>query len=352
MEHRAWKSARFAYPRAVPTMLQREERQYLFWLGASVWSGAGLVLEIGPWLGGSTVCLAAGMRASGHDARARLHAVDNFLWREFMAARAPLPIKPGESFEPFFLENVADYADIVVSHARALPDEVVSGDQEATAKRFAEARAVPVFDAVPGSDPVEILFIDGAKSWRGMVHLLRVVRDRVVPGCTLLVCQDYKYGGTYWVPMMMSRLGDMVEPVHNVPGGTTVTFRLTRALSADFLAGLVDHVARIPTAEGLALIDRARDLLRADGDRDGAGNVSLARVNFLAHQGRADEAVAAFGEIQREWAWTQDATQLVRAAAYLRGEKKAALTLSPAARAAFLRQRLLGAWRKRFGGGD
>lgn len=350
MEQRAWRSSTFEYPRAVPTMLQREEKQYLHWLGASVWTGAGMVLEIGPWLGGSTVCLAAGMRASGHDAHGRLHAVDNFLWREFMAARAPLPIAPGDSFEPFFRKNVADYADIVVSHARALPDEVVAGDLEATAKRFAEARAVLVFDAVPGGDPVEILFIDGAKSWRGMVHLLRVVRDRIVPGRTLLVCQDYKYGGTYWVPMMMSRLGDAVEPVHNVLGGTTVAFRLLRPLSADFLAGLVDHVARIPTAEGLRLIDHARDLLRADGDRDGAGNVSLARVWFLAHQGRTDEAVAAFRDVQREWGWKQDASQLARVAAYLRVEKGAALTLSPPARAAFLRQRILGAWRKRIGG--
>jgi hypothetical protein len=198
MEHRAWKWVRFPYPREIPTMLQPEETQYLYWLGASVWMSDGIVLEIGPWLGGSTVCLAAGMHASGRPAEGRLHAVDNFLWREFMAARAALPLVAGESFEPHFLKNLDTYRDIVVSHAATLPDETIEGDHEATAKRAAGEKAVPPFDVAPGTEPIEILFIDGAKSWRGMAHLLRIVREPRA-GKTLLVCQDYKYWGTYWV---------------------------------------------------------------------------------------------------------------------------------------------------------
>ena len=325
MEHRAWKSVRFAYPDAVPTMLQPEERRYLYWLGRSVWKGSGLILEIGPWLGGSTVCLAAGMRASGHDARSRLHAVDNFLWREFMAARAALPLEPGQSFQPFFTENLKDYADLVVSHARTLPDETIEGDHEATAKRSAGEPDVPALEAAPGEGPVEILFIDGAKSWRGMAHLLRIVRERMVPGQTLLVCQDYKYWGTYWVPMMMSRLGECVEPLHNVLGATTVTFRLARDISRATLDELEDHVARIPTGDGLALIDAARRLVLRDGDRLGAANLSLCRVSFLAHQGRTDAAAVAFKEAQMSWPAFVESGQLERARIYLRNEKGVAI---------------------------
>ena len=291
MEHRAWKWVRFIYPRAVPTMLQPEETQYLYWLGASAWTGSGLVLEIGPWLGGSTVCLAAGMHASGRPSEGRLHAVDNFLWREFMTARATLPIQLGESFEPYFLKNLQTYHDIVVSHAATLPDEIIEGDHEATAKRSANEAGVPPLNVAPGEGPIEILFIDGAKSWRGMSHLLRIVRERVVPGNTLLVCQDYKYWGTYWVPMMMARLRDYVEPVHNVLGATTVAFRLAREIPQAVLESLEDHVSRIPTEAGLALIDSARSVLVKYGDFLGAANVSLCRVSFLAHQGRSDAAV-------------------------------------------------------------
>jgi hypothetical protein len=325
MEHRAWKSVRFEYPRTVPTMLQPEETRYLYWLGRSVWKGSGLVLEIGPWLGGSTLCLAAGMRASGHDTAHRLHAIDNFLWREFMAARAGLALRPGESFEPAFLKNLSEYSDIVVAHAASLPDEVIVGDHEATAKRAAEEPGVPVLTAAPGEGPVEILFIDGAKSWRGMAHLFRLVRERMVAGRTLLVCQDYKYWGTYWVPMMMMRLRAFVEPVHNVLGATTLTFRVAREIPPAVLDALEDHVARIPTQDGLALINEARKILIRDGDRLGAANLSLCRVSFLAHQGMTDAAVVAFKQAQWTWPAFMDAGQLERARVYLREEKGRAI---------------------------
>ncbi len=321
MEHRAWKSLRFEYPRTVPTMLQPEETRYLFWLGKSVWKGNGLVLEIGPWLGGSTLCLAAGMRASGCDASHRLHAVDNFLWREFMSARAGLPLQPGASFQPAFLKNLSEYVDIVVAHARALPDEVIEGDHEATAKRTAAKPEVPVLEVAPGEGPIEILFIDGAKSWRGIAHLLRLVRERIVPGRTLLVCQDFKYWGTYWVPMMMMRLREYVEPVHNVLGATTVTFRLLKEIPRSVLDGFEDHVARIATQDGLALINAARKLLTRDGDPLGAANLSLCRVSFLAHQGRTDAAAVAFKQAQWIWPAFFDASQLERARTYLKEEK-------------------------------
>jgi len=321
MEHRAWKWVRFMYPREIPTMLQPEETQYLYWLGASEWTSEGIVLEIGPWLGGSTICLAAGMHASGRVSDARLHAVDNFLWREFMSARAPLPLLPGESFEPYFLKHLETYHDIVVSHAATLPDESIEGDHEATAKRADAEKGVPRLDVAPGEGPIEILFIDGAKSWRGMAHLLRIVRDRIIPGKTLLVCQDYKYWGTYWVAMMMSRLRDYVEPVHNVLAATTVTFRLKKEIPVAVIDTLEDHVARIPTEDGLELINEARRLLMADRDWLGASNVSLCRVSFLAHQGKTDVATVAFKQAQESWPPFVSAEQLERARVYLRQEK-------------------------------
>ena len=307
-------------------MLQPEETRYLHWLGSVVWKGSGLVLEIGPWLGGSTVCLAAGMRASGHDARGRLHAVDNFLWREFMSARADLPLQPGQSFQGVFEQNLAEYRDVVTAHARTLPDEDIEGDHEATAKRAAEAPDVPLLESAPGEGPIEILFIDGAKSWRGMRHLLQIVRDRMIPGRTLLVCQDFKYWGTYWVPMMMSRLGDHVTPVHNVLAATTVAFRLVKEIPQSLLAGLEDHVARIPTQQGLGLINAARRLLMKDADWLGAANLSLCRVSFLAHQGKTDAAAVAFKQAQWTWPAFMDAEQLERARAYLKEEKGIAVS--------------------------
>jgi len=346
MEHRAWKSVVFDYPRSVPTMLAQEEKRYLFWLGQHAWSGAGTVVEIGPWLGGSTVCLAAGMRASGHAARGKLHAIDNFLWREFMAARAPLPLTSGDSFEPFFLRNMVGYTDIVVSHARALPDEAIEGDADAGATRFSGEKAVALFDGLPGADPVEILFIDGAKSWRGMRHLLLTISNRLLPGKTLLVCQDFKYWGAYWVPMMMARLDARIEPVQNVRHGTTVAFRLKSAIPRGELERFQDHVARVPTEDGLRLLDRAAGWLRDDGDALGAAHVSLSGVRFLVHQGHVDRATEEFLRVQSSWPSRADVSQVALARQYLATRTGRALPRPLRMRLAAQWQKARGAWRK------
>lgn len=346
MEHRAWSKVSFDYPRAVPTMLTDEEKRYLYWLGRFGWDGEGIVVEMGPWLGGSTVSLAAGMRASGHDARGKLHTVDNFLWRDFMAARARLPLRAGESFEPYFLENTRAYRDIIVTHARALPDDAVERDAETDAKRFTEERAVPRFDGVPGDDAISILFIDGAKSWRGMRHLLRVLAGRLRPEKSLLVCQDFKFWSTYWVPMMMARLADVIEPVHDVGSGTTVAFRLVRPIPQTLLDALEDGIADIDAAEGQRLLARAGQWLTQD-DALGAAHVSLARVRFLSHLGMFDEARREFLKIQATWPSHRDVTQVVMAGAFLRKATGRALPRPVAISLTFQRQKFEGAWRKR-----
>jgi hypothetical protein len=301
-------------------MLTPEERHYLYWLGAEVWSGRGCVVEIGSWLGGSTACLAAGIRASGHPAAGRLRVFDSFVWREFMAARAPLPLAPGDSFQPDFLRYTEPFAAEIVAEARALPDEEIAHDGEAAAKRFSEGDAVPPFDGTM-PEPVEVLFVDGAKSWRGMRHLLLTLAGSLLPGSALLVCQDFKYWAMYWVPILVMLLADRLEPVHVVTSATTVTFRLTDELPAERIRELEDHVARLSTSECLDALAEAAGLLEELGDTHGAWHLRLATVAFHAHQGRTRDAVSAFDRIQSRWPLSAPTAQLDLARGFLAREK-------------------------------
>ncbi len=320
MNTNSWQTAEFDYPTHIPTMLTREEVRYLFWLGKSVWDGTGNLVEIGPWLGGSTACLAAGMKASGLPAEKRLKVFDNFIWRQFMASRADLPIEPGQSFQSYFLENIKQYDDIVDAHARALPDEELSHDNEADAKRFHSFEQVSLFDYM-FPDPVSILFIDGAKSWRGMLHLLKTLNNLLIPGQSYLVCQDYKYWGTYWVPVMISFLKDYLEPVHNVLNGTTVTFRLTKPIPDTRINPFRQSVTQLDTSSALEMIDHSSNVLHQNNDPAGAANVSLAKVSLLSHQGKAGEAAEQFKRIQKKWRPSFPIWQLERAREYLSEEK-------------------------------
>jgi len=324
MNTNQWQAEEFTLPESIPTMLSTEEVRYLYWLGRSAWDGKGILIEIGPWLGGSTACLAAGMQASGKDTAKRLKVFDNFIWREFMATRADLPLKPGDSFQPFFLENMKEFLHIVDSYARALPDEIIPDDREAEGKRFKETGQVPVFEKM-FADPISILFIDGAKSWHGMLHLLKTLIGELVENQTLLVCQDFKYWGTYWVPVMMVRLKEYLEPVHNVLDGTTVSFNVRAPIPPLLLDSFETEVSRLDREQTLRQIDYAVALLKKEGDLEGAVNVSLAKVSFLSHQGRIQDAVQEFKGIQKKWPLSIPVLQLERVRTYLAKEKNISL---------------------------
>lgn len=294
---RLWRNADFG-PVPVPTMISREEQRYLYWLTSTQWRGEGVVVEMGPWLGGSTLCLAAGIEASGHGDRfpTPLHVFDDFVWRAFMGAGPGRPeLRPGASFEADFRENLAAYEDRLAVHVASLPEDALPGghpsDDPEASKRALLRWTAP--------EPVEILFIDGAKSWEGMRHLLAEVGPHLLPGTSLLVCQDYKYQGAYWVPLIVELLADRLEPVH-VLERNTVTFRLTAPLSAADVRAL-GSLEELEPERGVALLEAAAARLRARGDRLGAAILGAATARFLAHTGLDGEARRAFRDAERAW---------------------------------------------------
>jgi len=283
----------------MPIMISKAEQRYLHWLGRTQWSDEGHVIEIGPWLGGSTACLVAGMRAGRAAARHRLHAFDNFVWREFMTRFASLPIAPGDSFEPWFLKNVETWSDLVVAHRQTLPDETIEGDKQSESWRGAVAPAVEPF--AWSGEPIEILFVDGAKSWRGMRWLLSCVAGSLIAGRTLLVAQDFKHWGSYWVPLMLARFQSSLELRHVVERGSTATFLLREPLDARKILELPDHVAQLDLKQSLEDLRRMAAWIESAGDPVGACHVLLGAVQLQLHQGRTAEALASFEQVQARW---------------------------------------------------
>ncbi|HUR27884.1 MAG TPA: class I SAM-dependent methyltransferase [Planctomycetota bacterium] len=299
----------------VPAMVSRSEQKYLYWLTRTQWRDVGHVVEIGPWLGGSTLCLARGMEASRQRSH-RLHAFDNFIWRDFMARFEPLPIAAGDSFEPFFLRNVSAVRDYIVARSLTLPDEKIPGDAQAEEVRGSEAPAAVEF-SWDATEPIEILFVDGAKSWRGMRWLLKCVAPALIPGQTLFVCQDFKHWGSSWVPLMIARIEKQLELIHVVQRGSTATFRLREALDGAVIEALADDVTKLDTESALADLERMAIWIATKGDDVGAAHVRLGAVQLLCHHGRPEEALARFEQIQSRWPLRGAKGQLHDARRYL-----------------------------------
>ena len=62
----------------IPTQTTRREREFLFNFFANQWSGTGDVVEVGPFLGGTTRMIALGMISNPRFGNDSLHTFDKF----------------------------------------------------------------------------------------------------------------------------------------------------------------------------------------------------------------------------------------------------------------------------------
>ena len=213
----------------LPSMTSLSERRFLYHLGREVHSGRGAVVEIGTWQGGSSVHLAAGVRDSGHPGP--IHCYDDFIWRPGMARKSDAGIAEGDSFFPLFEANTRPLADWI------------------------DARTASSNDLGWEGGPIEILVVDGPKSWRGIRRLFSQVVPHFLPGTTILSFQDYLHFPSYEIALFLATQ-DYLEPVFHTRGGTTVAFRVTGAAPGRFDEADVVPLRKRSAEEIRALFDR------------------------------------------------------------------------------------------------
>jgi len=189
---------------AIPGMVTDSECRYLYWLTATQYTGQGAVVELGTWLGRSTLHLAAGLRDAGYpDA---LDCFDQFVWRGNHARAATLPLQRGDDFQPYFESNVRPvYPRLRVTKA--------------------------AIEAIvwPGR-PIEILFLDAPKRLDTFSATLAAFAPALVPGVSRIVFQDFLHPPAFALPAVVACLGPALEAEHVVADGVTVGFRVKEPL--------------------------------------------------------------------------------------------------------------------------
>jgi hypothetical protein len=220
---------------AVPGMVTDSECRYLYWLTSRGYAGAGAVVEVGTWLGRSTIHLAAGLRDAGF--AAALHCYDQFVWRSDHARKSALPLRRGDDFQPYFERNVRPvYPGLRVTKA-------------------------PLQDAAWTGGPIEILFLDAPKHLADFSSALAAFGPSLVPRIGLLVLQDYLHSPAYALAAVVSRLGDALQPLHIVAGGCTMAFAVPRPLDFGLAQPIDWNFSRWSPEEIVASWARAADPL-------------------------------------------------------------------------------------------
>jgi len=82
--------------------------------------------------------------------------------------------------------------------------------------------------------PIEILFVDLAKTWDLNSHVISQFFPHLIPGHSILIQQDYVHVGEPWVALTMEVLSEYFEHLYFIYGATSV-YRLIKPIPPEIL---------------------------------------------------------------------------------------------------------------------
>lgn len=206
----------------------------LYYLTLEWYSGEGDIADMGAFLGGSTICFAAALRRRSFR-RTVLHSYDRFFLTEFERARFfPDNAPPGLRTRGNFDYNLRNYLDLIVVH---------EGD---------------VLGLPWDGGPIELLFVDIAKTYRVMDHILLSYFPALIPLRSLVVMQDYLHNRLPWHHVVMEKLSSYFDYVVDTDINSVV-FQPTKPTPTSVLQDC--QWMAISPEERIELMDRAIDKL-------------------------------------------------------------------------------------------
>lgn len=213
------------YKTAKPKLLgmtSPSEQAFLEWYASTAFAGVGAMLDLGSWLGSSTISLARGLALNPQTAATlqTIHAYDLFSWRPTMVTwvkgtKWEGRLKDGDSFLPLFEELIADHPAIK-PHAGDLCKMTWAGG------------------------PIEFIHVDAMKSWPLAKAIVRNFFTALHPAEGVIVHQDYIHFYESWIHIMQYRLREHFQKVHQVPSSSSVVFALTKPVTPADAARVCD----------------------------------------------------------------------------------------------------------------
>ncbi|BAU12750.1 hypothetical protein LEP3755_32810 [Leptolyngbya sp. NIES-3755] len=199
------------------SMMTEEEQKYLYQFAKDHYVGEGAIVDLGCWLGASTIALAKGLQHSDRTEvrNSKIHSFDLFKWdasMDMFLNDTSLRFASGESFLEEYLKQIEPWKDQV---------QVYEGDLR---------------DFPWQGGAIEFLFIDAMKSWELTTSIIRQYFGSLIPGRSIVYHQDYSFYGTFWIHLSMYRLRDYFEPIYDVPNAWGYVFRLKKAIPASLLS--------------------------------------------------------------------------------------------------------------------
>jgi len=238
------------------------ERAYFWWYGKHIYRGRGEIVDLGCWLGSTTMPLAMGLFENPHfrNLTTNIHAYDTFLWSGYMeltVAGTPFEgkYKDGDSFLEAFESRIAPWKDRI---------KVYTGD---------------LLQSKWNGGPIEFLLIDAMKSWNLANHITLDFFPSLIPGYSYILHQDFAHWFTSWIHIIQYRLRYFFEPVYDIPRSSSMVFKLIRVIPPEVLRETSVSSSCTPD-EIDAAFNYSMKLVREDKQ----GDIAAAKVMLFLHQ--------------------------------------------------------------------
>ncbi len=226
----------------IPTMLQFEEQAYYVALTRDWATGAGAIVDLGSFAGGSAACLAEGVAQAGRDQV--VHGYDKFEVGDF------------EVFRKRYRQYCNNPPASESTHeAPPLPGPFGT-DLLPIAERFLEPWGTGIAlykgqieEIGWHQGAIEILVMDASKTAATMDQMSALFFPQLIPGRSVVVQQDFLWWQQPWIAVQMAVLAEYFEPVAHVHRDS-VSFLYKKELPADLIASL--HVAEMGDGEMIA----------------------------------------------------------------------------------------------------
>jgi hypothetical protein len=137
--------------------------------------------------------------------------------------------------------------------------------------------------------PIEIMFIDLAKTWELNTYVVQNFFSKLIPGKSLILQQDYIHFHEYWIHLTMEYFHEYFEFLETMWGGTAV-FKYVKKIPDELLR---TNLQALSVEEKSALLERERARRPAPIQE----MIKAVHANMLLDAGRLEEAQKMFDRI-------------------------------------------------------
>jgi hypothetical protein len=249
-----------------PTQIVKNEARLLSWLAENMYSEAGVIIDAGSGTGGSSHAICHGLARNKKISSPvnKLHCFDRFIldhesYRGFLVPDLPT-IEMGDSFLPHYLVNMKEYLPYCLIHAGDLLGQIWD------------------------ETPIEILFLDLAKSLKLFQKAVELFYLAMIPGQSILIHQDFERPNLHWIHTSIGYLLDEMRVSGEIVGSSLVLSVCSRISKKK-----IERIVRddFTLEERLGFLDRALQAIPPIrcGSFDVSENYRLTRAYVHAHHG-------------------------------------------------------------------